>query len=136
MSRIIIVLLSKTVYIETFEKRSLLPNYGVRLKFLPAAELWRVNPRNTQCMSACPVGPADRTGVVKFSPALNLNKFEHFSKVSYYNSILNKIIRFSLNKKAAGLKPTALKKKTMGFFFFCLPMVLTSWFFSTLPAHG
>jgi hypothetical protein len=31
---------------------------------------------------------------------------------------LNKIIRFSLNKKAAGLKPTALKKKTMGFFFF------------------
>ena len=23
------------------------------------------NPRNTQCMPACPVGPADRTGVVK-----------------------------------------------------------------------
>jgi hypothetical protein len=28
-----------------------------------------------------------------------------------------------LKTKAAGLKPTALKKKTMGFFFFCLPMV-------------
>jgi hypothetical protein len=27
-----------------------------------------------------------------------------------------------LNTKAAGLKPTASKKKTMGFFF-CLPMV-------------
>jgi hypothetical protein len=100
-------------------------------------------------MSACPVGPADRTGVVKIfaclepEPRLNIKngfnwagKIEHFSKVSYYNSILNKIIRFSLNKKAAGLKPTALKKKTMGFFFSVYPWFLTSWFFSTLPTHG
>jgi hypothetical protein len=52
-----------------------------------------------------------------------LNKIEHLSKVSYYISLLKNIIRLSENTKAAGLKPTALKKKTMGFFFFCLPMV-------------
>jgi hypothetical protein len=46
------------------------------------------NPRNTQCIPACPVGPADRTGVAnppKFgggSPSLDLKKIEHFSKVS------------------------------------------------------
>jgi len=51
------------------------------------------NPRNTQCMSACPVGPADRTEVVKifvFSRSksgifdLALNKIKYFSKVSGY----------------------------------------------------
>jgi hypothetical protein len=41
----------------------------------------------------------------------------------------------ALKKKAAGLKPTALKKKTMGFFF-CLPMVFNKLVLSTLPAHG
>jgi hypothetical protein len=40
------------------------------------------NPQNTQCIRACPVGPEDRTGWLKYSPALNLNKIEHFSKVS------------------------------------------------------
>jgi len=65
------------------------------------------NPQNTQCIPACPVGPADRTGVVKIfaltrgihAPrpggqldscpnllscrfALVLNKIERFSKVS------------------------------------------------------
>jgi hypothetical protein len=30
------------------------------------------NPRNTQCMSACPVGPADRTGVVKIFAFLGI----------------------------------------------------------------
>jgi hypothetical protein len=32
------------------------------------------NPRNTQCMPACPVGPADRTGVVIFFGCLNLEQ--------------------------------------------------------------
>ena len=45
---------------------------GVRLKFYSATELWRVNlptelwrknPQNTQCIPACPVAPADGTGV-------------------------------------------------------------------------
>jgi len=53
------------------------------------------NPRNTQCIPACPVGPADRTGVVKIfaflglEPRLNIKygfnwagKIERFSKVS------------------------------------------------------
>ncbi len=31
------------------------------------------NPQNTQCIRACPVGPEDRTGRLKFSPSLNLN---------------------------------------------------------------
>ena len=63
---------------ETFEKHPLLSN-----------------PRNTSCMSACPVGPTDRTGAVKifaclgFEPRLNINsgfnwagKIDYFSKVS------------------------------------------------------
>jgi hypothetical protein len=53
------------------------------------------NPQNTQCIPACPVGPADRTGAVKIiaflglEPRLNnkngfnwAGKSEHFSKVS------------------------------------------------------
>jgi hypothetical protein len=53
------------------------------------------NPQNTQCIPACPVGPADRTGVVKIfaflaiEPRLNIKygfnwagKIERFSKVS------------------------------------------------------
>jgi len=32
------------------------------------------NPRNTQCMSACPVGPADRTGVAKIFAFLELEQ--------------------------------------------------------------
>jgi hypothetical protein len=39
-----------------------------------------------------------------------------------YIETFEKNIRFSLNKKTAGLKPTASKKKTTGFFF-RLPMV-------------
>ena len=58
------------------------------------------NPRNTQCIPACPVGPADRTGVVKIfvflelEPRLNIKygfnwagKIEHFSKVSSFLSV-------------------------------------------------
>jgi hypothetical protein len=53
------------------------------------------NPQNTQCIPACPVGLADRTGVVKIfafldlEPRLNLQngfnwagKIERFSKIS------------------------------------------------------
>jgi hypothetical protein len=53
------------------------------------------NPQNTQCVPACPVGPADRTGVVKIvaflglEPRLNnknrfnwAGKIERFAKVS------------------------------------------------------
>jgi len=53
------------------------------------------NPQNTQCIPACPVGPADRTGAVKIfvflelEPRLNIKygfnragKIEHSSKVS------------------------------------------------------
>ena len=53
------------------------------------------NPQNTQCIPACPVGPADRTGVVKLfaflglEPRLNIKygfnwagKIERFAKVS------------------------------------------------------
>jgi len=55
------------------------------------------NPQNTPCIPACPVGPADRTGVVKIfaflalEPRLNIKygfnwagKIEHFSKVSIF----------------------------------------------------
>jgi hypothetical protein len=55
------------------------------------------NPQNTPCIPACPVGPADRTGVVKIfaflalEPRLNITKgfnwagkIEHFSKVSIF----------------------------------------------------
>jgi hypothetical protein len=58
------------------------------------------NPRNTKCIPACPVGPADRTGVVKIisflelEPRLNIKygfnwagKNEYFSKVSPYMAL-------------------------------------------------
>ncbi len=32
------------------------------------------NPQNTQCIPACPVGPADRTGVVKIFAFLGLEQ--------------------------------------------------------------
>ena len=71
-----------------------------------------INPRNTQCKSTCPVGPADRTGVVKMlaffelEPRLNIKygfnwagKNEHFSKVSmcivHYNQFFS-IFQLSL----------------------------------------
>ena len=38
--------------------------------------------QNTKCIRASPVGPEDRTGWLKFSSFLNLNKIEHFSKAS------------------------------------------------------
>jgi len=40
-----------------------------------------------------------------------------------------------LKQKSCGFETHSLKKKTMGFFF-VYPWFLTSWFFSTLPAHG
>jgi hypothetical protein len=49
------------------------------------------NPQNTICIRACPVGPEDRTGWLKFSPSLNLNKIEHSSKVSLHNSVFTQI---------------------------------------------
>jgi hypothetical protein len=33
-----------------------------------------LNPQNTQCMPACPVGPADHTGVVKIFVFLELEQ--------------------------------------------------------------
>ena len=46
-----------------------------------------------------------------------------YANVAFYRKKFEeKNIRFSLNKKTAGLKPTASKKKTTGFFF-RLPMV-------------
>jgi hypothetical protein len=54
------------------------------------------NARNTQCIPACPVGLADRTGVVKIFAILDLEQIsvdfenEYFSKVSgCYNNLLN-----------------------------------------------
>jgi hypothetical protein len=41
------------------------------------------NPQNTQCMSACPVGPADRTGVVKIFAFLELEQNFIFFKGLY-----------------------------------------------------
>ena len=32
------------------------------------------NPQNTQCIPACPVGPVDRTGVVKIFAFLELER--------------------------------------------------------------
>ncbi len=39
-----------------------------------------VNPQNTPSIPARPVGPTDRTGVVKIFSSLKLNKIEHFKK--------------------------------------------------------
>jgi hypothetical protein len=39
------------------------------------------NPRNTQCIPACPAGPADRTGVVKIIAFLELKQKLTFFKV-------------------------------------------------------
>jgi hypothetical protein len=36
------------------------------------------NPRNTRCIPACPVGPADRTGVVKIIAFLELEQKYRF----------------------------------------------------------
>jgi hypothetical protein len=38
------------------------------------------NPQNTQCIPACPVGPADRTGVVKIFAFLDLEQNWTFFK--------------------------------------------------------
>jgi hypothetical protein len=38
------------------------------------------NPRNTQCIPACPVGPADRTGVIKIIAFLELKQKLTFFK--------------------------------------------------------
>jgi hypothetical protein len=65
---------------------------------IPASDS-NFNPQNTKCIPACPVGPADRTGVVKIiaflglEPRLNIKygfnwagKIEHFSKVSSFKT--------------------------------------------------
>jgi len=49
-------------------------------KPIPLGSDSNFNPRNTQFMDACP--DVFFIGVVKFSPCLNLNKNEYFSKVS------------------------------------------------------
>jgi len=40
---------------------------------IPASDS-NFNPQNTQCIPACPVGPADRTGVVKIIVLLGLEQ--------------------------------------------------------------
>ena len=84
---------------ETFAKRLLLPNSIVLdnrdLHFASTGS--NFNPQNTLCIPACPVGPSDRTGVVKIiaflglEPRLNMKcgfnwagKIGHFSRVSFY----------------------------------------------------
>jgi hypothetical protein len=83
---------------------------------IPASDS-NFNPQNTQCIPACPVGPADRTGVVKIfaflglEPRLNnknrfnwAGKIERFAKVSlsYANQAQFATVdggRFSLSVK-------------------------------------
>jgi len=51
-----------------------------KLSFPPiSASDSNFNPRNTTSITACPVGPADRTGVVKFFVFLDLNEKSWFS---------------------------------------------------------
>jgi hypothetical protein len=78
---------NKTI-IEYFINSLLRPLKNTPFCTIPASDS-NFNPRNTQCMTACPVGPADRTGVVKiivFSRSksgifdLALNKIEHFKR--------------------------------------------------------
>jgi hypothetical protein len=59
------------------------------------------NPQNTLCIRACPVGPEDRTGWLKFSSSLNLNKIEHFSKVSGFEIAFASILTFYETIKVA-----------------------------------
>jgi hypothetical protein len=69
------------------------------------------NPRNTSCMSACPVGPADRTGVVKIFVFLDLTKDPGFRSgticTSYTDSapVAQWIERQPPELKAAGSNP-------------------------------
>jgi hypothetical protein len=53
-----IISCSAISHCETFAKRPLLPNFYADSN---------INPQNTQCNRACPVGPEDRTGRLKFS---------------------------------------------------------------------
>ena len=79
------------------------------------ASVSNFNPQNTQCIPACPVGPADRTGVIKIfaflglEPRLNIKygfnwagKIEHFSKVS------NQCLKI---KSAESAKPASIENK-------------------------
>ena len=45
------------------------------------------NPRNTQCIPACPVGPADRTRVVKIIAFLELKQ-----KLTFFEGLLELIL--------------------------------------------
>jgi hypothetical protein len=42
------------------------------------------NPQNTQCIPACPVGPADRTGVVKIFAFLGLEQ-----KLTFFKGLIS-----------------------------------------------
>jgi hypothetical protein len=66
-------------------------------------------------------------GILKYVEDLKRSSNAEFGPKDY--------LEIASKKKAAGFKPTALKKKTMGFIF-CLPMVFNKLVFSTLPAHG
>jgi len=51
------------------------------------------NPRNTQCIPACPVGPADRTGVVKIIAFLELEqKYAFFKGLNIYGNMPSRTI--------------------------------------------
>jgi len=73
---------TSSVYGETFEKRPLLPNPGVRLKFY------------TQWSFSSILEIFNVFLWLKFSPSLALNKIEHFSKVSWYLIRPRKTIEF------------------------------------------
>jgi hypothetical protein len=43
-------------------------------KLIPLGSGSNFNPQNTQCFPACPVGPSDRTGVVKIFAFLDIEQ--------------------------------------------------------------
>jgi hypothetical protein len=55
---------------------------------IPASDS-NFNPLNTQCIPACPVGPADRTGVVKIIAFLGLEQNWVFFKDLVYKTFLD-----------------------------------------------
>jgi hypothetical protein len=58
---------------------------------IPLGSGLNFNPRNTQCIPACPVGPADRTGVVKIFLFLELKqKLSFFKGLNYV--LINRLI--------------------------------------------
>jgi len=53
---------------------------GWNAKPIPLGSVSIFKPRNTRCIPACPVGPADRTGVVKIIAFLELEQKYLFFK--------------------------------------------------------